>query len=221
MAELFDRLTKDIAYVQQLGDNPNSENGLTAAELRAWFDKAPVAIKTYLNESLIPQVESKFGSVDAWITEANDKFDRFVTGSGFLPVDGSIAMSGNLNMNGKQVQNVAAPKNDSDAVNKKYADDINAVASNAKTAADSKCSKQTKTVSLAATGWSGKYLIVSVPGVLSDADKCDVLVSPLEESREVYNDCVVRCTAQGNGTLKFMCDDVPDVSLTVGVIILI
>ena len=64
-------------------------------------------------------------------------------------------------------------------------------------------------------------MIVSVPGVLSDADKCDVLVSPLEESREMYNDCIVRCTAQGDGTLTFMCDDVPSASLTVGVIILV
>ena len=92
-------------------------------------------------------------------------------------------------------------------------------ASNAQTTADSKCSKLTKTVTL--SGWSSnKTKTVTVSGVLSDTTKCDVIVSPLEASREVYNNCVVRCTAQGTNTLTFMCDEVPSTSLSVGVIIL-
>ena len=122
MAELFNRLNDDISYIQKLGDNPNSENGLTAQELKEWFDKAPLAIQTYLNTVFIPQVEAKFGSVDAWISQADKKFDNFISGAGFLPVDGSAGMNANLPMNNNRITMVADPVEDTDASNKGYVD---------------------------------------------------------------------------------------------------
>lgn len=228
MAELFKRLTEDIAYVQKLGDNPNSDNSMTASMLKAWFDKAALAIQLYLNSSFIPQIEAKFGSVDAWIAVANEKIENFVIGAGFLPVDGSLAMSGTLDLAGNRAVKVADPVDDTDAVNKAYADaigskadDANTAAKNAQETADKKCRKFALTLTLAVSGWSGGYQVVSAPGVLADMDKCDVLTSPTEASREMYNDCVVRCTGQGDNTLTFMCNDVPDEDLSVGALVLI
>ena len=47
---------KDVENVSQLSDLPNSEQGLTSAQLKAVFDKAGVDIKDFLNTSLIPEL---------------------------------------------------------------------------------------------------------------------------------------------------------------------
>jgi hypothetical protein len=228
MAELIQRLNEDIAYVQQLGDNPNSDDGLTADQLKKWFDKAPVAIKEYLNTILIPQVEAKFGSIDSWIKEAGKKIDSFVVGSGFIPVDGSVPMSGSLNMNGNAVTNLPDPVNEEDAVNKGYADTIqknvetaDKIAVDAQKTADKKCAKVSAQETLSIGGWSGTHQMVNAAGVLADSTKCDVIVSPSYENREAYLDCEVRCIAQGDGTLTFTCQTPPETDLTVNVIALI
>lgn len=47
---------KDVENVSQLSDLPNSEQGLTAAQLKAVFDQAGVDIKYFINTSLIPEL---------------------------------------------------------------------------------------------------------------------------------------------------------------------
>lgn len=49
-------LEDDLDNIQKLDDEPNDVGGLTAAELKAEFDKAGNTIKEYLNETLIPQL---------------------------------------------------------------------------------------------------------------------------------------------------------------------
>lgn len=228
MSKFFDRLTENIAFIQQLGDNPNADNNLNAQNLKAWFDKAPLAIQTFVNDKLIPQIELKFSSVDQWIEVADQNIKNFVVGAGFVPIDGSVPLTGNLDIGNNKIKNLSDPVEDFDAVNKKYADAIKESADNAQNTADgavdlanSKCSRKSMTIKLLASGWSGKYQVVTASGVQADESLCDVLTSPVEASREEYNDCVVRCTGQGDGSLTFMCDDVPVNDLTVGVIVLI
>lgn len=61
----IDPVTKDMNIIQKLDDEPNDVGGLTAAQLKAKFDEGGVALKTYINDSLIPQV------LGASATEAN------------------------------------------------------------------------------------------------------------------------------------------------------
>lgn len=49
---------EDVENVSQLSDLPNAEDGLTAAQLKAVFDKAGVDIKNYINTSLVPQINT-------------------------------------------------------------------------------------------------------------------------------------------------------------------
>lgn len=224
MADLFNRLNEDIAFVQKLGDNPNSQNGLTAQELKKWFDRAPLAIQTYLNSVFIPQVEAKFGSVDAWISQADKRFDRFIAGAGFLPVDGSAGMNANLPMNNHRITKVSNPEESTDAANKDYVDQVRIVANTAtekaetaQATAESKCSKQVLPLTLRTAGWSGVYQTVSAEGV---SENNDVFVSPVEESRQTYLDCEVRCIEQGSNTLTFICSEKPENDLTVSVLII-
>ena len=56
------QLTTDLNYIQALDDEPNDVGGLSAAQLKAEFDKAGNAIKTYLNSTLIPELLSNIGA---------------------------------------------------------------------------------------------------------------------------------------------------------------
>ena len=52
------RVTNTLGTVSQLDDRPNDTGGLTAAELKAKFDKDSETLKTFLNNRLIPYLES-------------------------------------------------------------------------------------------------------------------------------------------------------------------
>lgn len=54
----FTNLTTDLNIIQALDDEPNDVGGLSAAELKAKFDEAANIIKTYLNETLIDEMEN-------------------------------------------------------------------------------------------------------------------------------------------------------------------
>lgn len=51
------KLTKDMAIIQKLDDEPNDVGGLTAAELKAKFDEAGETVKEYLNETLLAELD--------------------------------------------------------------------------------------------------------------------------------------------------------------------
>lgn len=53
------KLTDDLAIIQALSDLPNSEDGLTADELKAKFDEAALAIQAFLNDKLVPAVKAE------------------------------------------------------------------------------------------------------------------------------------------------------------------
>lgn len=51
------KFDKDMAIIQKLADEPNDVGGLSAGELKAKFDEGGEAIKEWINESFIPEVE--------------------------------------------------------------------------------------------------------------------------------------------------------------------
>lgn len=52
------RLTTDLDVIQKLDNEPNDVGGLSAEELKAKFDEAPNAVKTWINNTLLPFLES-------------------------------------------------------------------------------------------------------------------------------------------------------------------
>lgn len=46
----------DLVIIQKLDDEPNDVGGLTAAELKAEFDKGNLTAQTYINQTLIPRI---------------------------------------------------------------------------------------------------------------------------------------------------------------------
>lgn len=52
------KIQEPLNYISQLPDEPNDVGGLSAAQLKTEFDRAGQEIKEYINEELIPQIES-------------------------------------------------------------------------------------------------------------------------------------------------------------------
>ena len=61
-------LNDDLAVISKLDDRPNDVGGLTAADLKAKFDEAAGAIQTYINDTLLPYLESVSGAGGIGIT---------------------------------------------------------------------------------------------------------------------------------------------------------
>ena len=75
----------------------------------------------------------------------------------------------------------------------------------------------TITVSLLESGWSQNLQSVTANGV---TENNTLIVSPSTESFDSYCGAGVHCIEQLSGGLRFKCNDLPDSSLTVNVIIL-
>ena len=116
-----------------------------------------------------------------------------------LPRSGGT-MTGDISMGGKMLTGLADPVSQTDAVTKQYVDSRKAAAS----------------VSLPAALGAGNTQTVAVSGV---TPANHVLVTPAPQSHTAYTDAAVRCTTQGQGTLTFACDRVPEEDLTANILI--
>lgn len=58
-------LDDDLDVIQKLDDEPNDVGGLTAAQLKAKFDEGPNAIKSYINNELLPAISDTVAEADA------------------------------------------------------------------------------------------------------------------------------------------------------------
>ena len=66
-------MTTDVENVVKLAKRPNATDGLDYKKLQKVFDQAGVDIKSFLNDTLIPALESGIGGVDiASLSEAQD-----------------------------------------------------------------------------------------------------------------------------------------------------
>lgn len=54
----LNKFTKDMNIIQKLDDEPNDVGGLSSTELKEKFDEGGNAVKTYLNNELLPQLEN-------------------------------------------------------------------------------------------------------------------------------------------------------------------
>ena len=75
------------------------------------------------------------------------------------------------------------------------------------------------TATLSASGWdaNAKTQTVSVAGVTATAN---LIITSAPNSYIAYSEAVVRCTAQGAGTLTFACETVPTADVAANVLIL-
>lgn len=95
------KMEDDLNIIAALDDEPNDVGGLSAAELKGKFDEAAKTVQKYINEVLIPELEK-----------------MAVPGTGDFKADGTVPMSGELDMSGYRVVGLGAPVDDADALRK-------------------------------------------------------------------------------------------------------
>jgi len=56
----LDKLTADVANISKLDNYPPDDAGMTPAKLKGLFDKGSLDIKSYINNTLLPQLEAGY-----------------------------------------------------------------------------------------------------------------------------------------------------------------
>lgn len=74
----------------------------------------------------------------------------------------------------------------------------------------------TRTATLLSSGWSNKQQTLTIAGVTATNT---VFVAAVPASQGLYSGYGIICTGQGNGTLTFSCDYVPDQNINVNIVI--
>lgn len=108
----LDRFNDDLNFVGNLGDDPKRDDGLSTPQFKSYFDKAGLAIQRFINNKLIPQIESAIdeGALLQQIAEVlNRKLDKA----------GGV-MTGNIDMNGQKLSGLNAPTADDEAATKGF-----------------------------------------------------------------------------------------------------
>lgn len=95
------QFTDDLGFISRLGDNPNTDDGLSSQALKEEFDKAPKIIQQFINSYVIPAL------------------NNYITGNGYLQIAGGY-MTGPIVMQGNKVTMLGEPEADDDAATKGY-----------------------------------------------------------------------------------------------------
>lgn len=99
------QFTDDLGFISRLGDNPNTDDGLSSQALKEEFDKAPKAIQQFINNYVIPAL------------------NNYIMGNGYLQTEGGY-MTGPIVMQGNKITTLGTPEADDDAATKGYADKL-------------------------------------------------------------------------------------------------
>ena len=203
----LDRLTEDMNFVGNLGDDPKRDNGLSTQQFKSFFDKAGLAIQNFINNKLIPQIESAIDE-GALLTQITEVINRKLDKSGGK-------MTGNIDMNGQRITNLTEPVGDQEAATKKYAE------SYAKSYADSLTF--TRNVTLAAANWGGEEApytqSIEVEGItVEDNPHYGPVYSADQETRIAQKEAfaMVDDLDTTDGIVTFTCfEDKPEVDIPV------
>lgn len=73
------QFSEDVSVHQKLGDNPNTDNGLSSGELKALFDSPAEKIKEFVNQRVTPallELEENADNVAAWRIETSNAINQ-------------------------------------------------------------------------------------------------------------------------------------------------
>jgi hypothetical protein len=101
MVNKITQFTEDVEVIQKLGDHPNSDDGISADELKAKFDQAGSAIKKYLNEQIVPAVQ-----------KLQEDADNSATFTPAVDTDGNLSWTNDNGLPNPEPVNIKGPKGD-------------------------------------------------------------------------------------------------------------
>ena len=181
--------TVDTRVIRNLGDNPNTENNLSAQDLKAKFDAAPEAIVQYINAKLIPAVQKKI-TADGLLKLNNSNGEIVAAEPG---VDYQLPLSDEM---------VARTMLEADV-------------QKALTVAD-KLVNDAATITLAADKWEENQQKIDIDGV---TENNHLIVSAAPESYIVWCENQIRAVSQEEGKVVFKCETTPAEAVAASVLI--
>ena len=189
-------------YIASLSDQPNDNDGLSAAQLKAKFDQFATEFKEYFNETHVPEVETAINAAAQGISTDG--------------VDGSLIIDGTV---------VTDKLDDGAVTTAKITDEsvtLGKLASNVQTAVNAvagKASFTTATVVLDKDDWISSIQTVTATGVT--ATNVVIATSGNDDtSYAAWNNCGIHATVQALNSLTFKCRSVPSTDVNVNILIL-
>lgn len=87
------KFTKDMDIIAALDDEPNDVGGLTAAELKAKFDEGGKAVKEYLNDTLLTELDQQKEDIDDTLEGLEDSKVSKTTKVNGHPLDRDVTVT--------------------------------------------------------------------------------------------------------------------------------
>jgi len=199
--------TGDTNIISQLDNQPNDNDGLSAAQLKAKFDQFATEFITFFNGEHLPELLAAINAAAQGIS--SDGVD------GSLIIDGSVTSDKLSNTEGSEA--VSTDVIQDEAVTKEK---LEQSVQDAVDAVSGKASFTNTSVTLASDGWTNNSQTISpVTGVKAD----NVVVATSAEddtSYTAWTNCGIRVVLQGYQSLTFKCRSVPSTAVTVNILCL-
>lgn len=187
------QFTNDMNIIAGLSDHPNTDDGLSAAQLKAKFDEGGNLLKSYINNSLIPNALARPG----------------LTGI-MKSTNGTTLVTATENVDYAAATH--ASRHATGGADEITPSDIGAATPSDVAAATSAA----YTGTAAAASWEDNEIEVTFADILS-TDK--IVVSPAPSSFMDWRDNGVYCSAQTTGSITLTCEETPTNDITVQVLV--
>lgn len=200
------RYTGDTDYISQLSDQPNDNDGLDPAELKAKFDQFGTEFVEYFNETLLPEIETAINAAASGIptggADASILLDNTITNSKLKNTAGSEAVNTNVIRDGAVT-----------------GDKLEASVKSAVDAVAGKASFTTITVTLDKDDWSNSIQTVTATGVTAE-NTVIATAAPDDTSFSAWSNSGVYVAVQALNSLTFKCRSTPTSDVNVNILIL-
>ena len=200
------RYTGNTNYISQLSDQPNDNDGLDPAELKAKFDQFGTEFTEYFNETLLPELETAINAAASGIPTGG--------ADASILLDGTITTSKLSSTEDEEAVDTEVIRDEAVTLEKLDSDVQAAV-----TAVAGKASFTTITVTLDKDDWSNKIQTVTATGVTAE-NTVIATAAPDDTSFSAWSNSGIYAAVQALNSLTFKCRSVPTSDVTVNILIL-
>ena len=200
------RYTGNTNYISQLSDQPNDNDGLDPAELKAKFDQFGTEFTEYFNETLLPELETAINAAASGIPTGG--------ADASILLDGTITTSKLSSTEDEEAVDTEVIRDEAVTLEKLDSDVQAAV-----TAVAGKASFTTITVTLDKDDWSNKIQTVTATGVTAE-NTVIATAAPDDTSFSAWSNSGIYAAVQALNSLTFKCRSAPTSDVIVNILIL-
>ena len=200
------RFEGDADVISQLSDQPNDNDGLSAAQLKAKFDQFGSTFKEYVNETLIPELETAINAAAAGIGSSGF--------SGAIITDGTITAEKLATTAGAQAVKTEVVR-DGAITLQKLAAALQAIIGSV----PGKAVFTQASATLLSASWANNQQTVEVTGVTA-SNAVLAFGGNDTTSHTAWSNNDIWGVSQGDGTITFECRTIPSSDINVNILIL-